>query len=60
MKNFAKKYVFDGKEDIILLDYFEEIMPEVKDFSRDYRNIKTRMISVAIGGFHVTSSSPCW
>ena len=60
MKNFAKKYVFDGKEDIILLDYFEEIMPEVKDFSRDYRNIKTRMILVAIGGFHVTSSSPCW
>ena len=46
LSNFAEKYVFDGKPGLTPLQYFVEIVTQLKEFLRNPRNIKVRMIMV--------------
>ena len=48
LKNFAEKYVLDGKPKIIPFKYFEEKATQIKEFLRNHRNVKVRMILVCI------------
>ena len=48
MRNFAEKYVIDGKSKIIPFKYFAEKAAQIKEFLRNHRNIKVRMILVCI------------
>ena len=48
LKNFAEKYVIDGKPKIFPLEYFAEKATQIKEFLRNHRNIKVRMILVCI------------
>ena len=50
LENFAEKYVIDGKPKIIPCNYFSEKATQIKDFLRNHRNIKVRMILVCIMG----------
>ena len=45
---FAEKYVNDGKPKIIPFEYFAEKATQIKEFLRNHRNIKVRMILVCI------------
>ena len=66
LENFAEKYVLDGKPKIIPFDYFAEKATQIKEFLRNHRNIKVRMILVCImekyesvdsGGKNITTES---
>ena len=66
LKNFAEKYVIDGKPKIILFKFFAEKATQIKEFLRNHRNIKVRMILVCImekqeseggGRKHITTES---
>ena len=46
LSNFAEKYVIDGKPGLIPLQYFAKIVSQLKEFLRNHRNIKMRMILV--------------
>ena len=46
LSNFAEKYVIDGKPGLTPLQYFAKIVTQLKDFLRNHRNIKVRMILV--------------
>ena len=46
LSNFAEKYVIDGKPGLTLLQYFAEKVARIKDFLRNHRNIKVRMILI--------------
>ena len=46
LQNFPEKYVIDGKPGLTPLQYFAEIVSQLKDFLRNHRNIKVRMILV--------------
>ena len=46
LANFAKKYVIDGIRGLIPIEYFREKATEIKDFLRNHRNTKVRMILV--------------
>ena len=48
LENFAEKYVIDGKPKIFPFKYFAEKATQIKEFLRNYRNIKVRMILVCI------------
>ena len=48
LENFAEKYVIDGKPKIIPFKYFAEKATQIKEFLRNHRNIKVRMILVCI------------
>ena len=45
-QNFAEKYIIDGKPKIMPFDYFAEKATQIKDFLRNHRNNKIRMILV--------------
>ena len=46
LSNFAEKYVIDGKPGLTPLEYFAKIVTQLKEFLRNYRNIKVRMILI--------------
>ena len=48
LENFAEKYVIDGKPGIKPFKYFAEKASQLKEFLRNHRNIKVRMILVCI------------
>ena len=48
LKNFAEKYVIDGKPKIIPFKFFAEKATQIKEFLRNHRNIKVTMILVCI------------
>ena len=48
LENFAEKYVIDGKPKIFPFEYFAEKATQVKEFLRNHRSIKVRMILVCI------------
>ena len=48
LENFAEKYVIDGKPEIFPFDYFAEKATQIKQFLRNPRNVKVRMILVCI------------
>ena len=48
LENFAEKYVIDGKPKIIPFDYFAEKATQIKEFLRNHRNVKIRMMMVCI------------
>ena len=48
LKNFAEKYVIDGKPKIMPFKFFAEKATQTKEFLRNIRNIKVRMILVCI------------
>ena len=48
LKNFAEKYVIDGEPKIIPFKFFAEKATQIKEFLRNHRNIKVRMILVCI------------
>ena len=48
LKNFAEKYVIDGKPKIMPFKFFAEKATQIKEFLRNHRNIKVRMILVCI------------
>ena len=48
LDNFAVKYVIDGKPDIFAIEYFKEKAPQIKDFLRNHRNIKIRMLMICL------------
>ena len=48
IENFAEKYVIDGKSKILPFDYFAENATQIKEFLRNHRNVKIRMIMVCI------------
>ena len=48
LSNFAAKYVIDGKPKITPFEFFAEKATQIKEFLRNHRNIKVRMILVCI------------
>ena len=46
LANFAEKYVIDGIPGLIPIEYFAKIVTQIKDFLRNHRNPKVRMILV--------------
>ena len=46
--NFAEKYNIEGKPGVLPWDYFGEKADQIKDFLRNYRNTKVRMILVCL------------
>ena len=48
LKNFAEKYVIDGKQKIMPFKFFAEKATQIKEFLRNHRNIKVRMILVCV------------
>ena len=48
LDNFAETYVIDGKPKIMPFDYFAEKATQIKEFLRNHRNVKIRMIMVCI------------
>ena len=48
LKHFAEKYVIDGKPKIIPFKFFAEKATQIKEFLRNHRNVKVRMILVCI------------
>ena len=48
LTNFAEKYNIEGKPGLLPFDYFGEKADQIKDFLRNYRNTKVRMILVCL------------
>ena len=46
LKNFAEMYVIDGKPGLTAIQFFEEKDSQLKDFLRNHRNIKVKMIFI--------------
>ena len=46
LQKFAEKYVIDGKPGLTPPQFFAEKVPRIKDFLRNHRNIKVRMILI--------------
>ena len=46
LSKFAEKYVIDGKPGLTPLQYFAKIVTQLKEFLRNHRNIKVRMILI--------------
>ena len=44
LQNFAEIYVIDGKPGLTPLQFFAENVPRIKDFLRNHRKIKVKMI----------------
>ena len=47
LTNFAEKYVIEGLPGLIPIQYFEKVAAQIKDFLRNHRNTKVRMIMVS-------------
>ena len=48
LSNFAEKYVIEGKPGLTPLQYFAEKVVRIKDFLRNHRNIKVRMLLICL------------
>ena len=48
LKNFAEKYVIEGKPGILPKQFFQEKARQIKQFFRNNRNIKVKMVLVCI------------
>ena len=48
LRNLAEKYVIDGKPGLKPLQYFAEKVARIKDFLRNHRNIKVRMLLICL------------
>ena len=46
LANFAEKYIIEGLPGLIPIKYFKEKAPQIKDFLRNHRNTKVRMLLV--------------
>ena len=46
LSNFAEKYIIDEKPGLTPLQYFAEIVTQLKEFLRNHTNVKVRMILV--------------
>ena len=46
LSNFADKYIIDGKPGLTPLQFFAEKVSQLKEFLRNHRNIKLRMILI--------------
>ena len=46
LQNFAEKYVIDGKPGLTPFQFFAENVTRIKEFLRNHRNVKIRMILV--------------
>ena len=46
LSNFAEKYVINGKPGLTPIQYFAKIVTQLKEFLRNHRNIKVRMILI--------------
>ena len=46
LSNFAEKYVIDGKPGLTPIQYFAKIVTQLKEFLRNHRKIKVRMILI--------------
>ena len=46
LQNFAEKYVIDGKPGLTPFQFFAEKVTRIKEFLRNHRNVKIRMILV--------------
>ena len=46
LANFAEKYIIEGMSGLIPIKYFKEKAPQIKDFLRNRRNTKVRMLMV--------------
>ena len=46
LANFAEKYIIEGIPGLIPIKYFKEKAPQIKDFLRNQRNTKVRMLMV--------------
>ena len=46
LSNFAEKYIIDGKPGLTPLQFFAKKVARIKEFLRNHRNIKVRMILV--------------
>ena len=46
LSNFAEKYVIEGKPGLTPFQFFAEKVARIKDFLRNHRNIKVRMILI--------------
>ena len=46
LANFAEKYIIKGIPRILPIQYFREKAPQIKDFLRNHRNTKVRMLMV--------------
>ena len=57
LANFAEKYTIEGKPGVIPWDYFGEKTDQIKDFLRNCRNTKVRMILVCLMERQVIDSS---
>ena len=48
LSNFAEKYIIEGKPGLTPLQYFAEIVSQLKEFLRNRRNIKVRMTLICV------------
>ena len=48
LENFTEKYVIDGKPKKTPFEYFADHSAQIKEFLRNHRNVKIRMIMVCI------------
>ena len=48
LDNFAEKYIIDEKLEFIPIDFFGEKAPQLKEFFRNHRNIKIKIIMVCL------------
>ena len=48
LSNFAEKYVTEGQPGLTPLQYFAEKVVRIKDFLRNHRNIKVRMLLICL------------
>ena len=46
LKHFAEMYLIDGKPGLTSIQFFEEKASQLKDFLRNHRNIKVKMIFI--------------
>ena len=46
LSNFAEKYVIEGKPGLTPIQFFAEKVARLKEFLRNHRNIKVRMIMI--------------
>ena len=46
LSNFAEKYIIDGKPGLTPLQFFVENVTRIKEFLRNHRNIKVRIILI--------------
>ena len=48
LEGFANKYVIKGETGVIPFEFFKDKAPQLKDFLRNHRNIKVRLVLVCL------------